>query len=339
MQQQLRKPGIGERLGQLGYLLKHTFTIVGRDPGILRPWVRMAIYGMVMATLFFAGVFAIVVGARAFGGLLIAASALMFVYKFFYYVRQELRQSWLVSEALQGRTRSADEAKARVRELRPTYRRIALIDMLVAWILSMARKSDKAGALVRLLMRGLEEVWDLVNHYLLPTTAVDGCNVREGIGRMKVLKDNVPETLTGVFGIDIAARAVGTIMAPIYFLLVLGAIALGLWVGDSVAAFHFGDIREMLGDDVDADFLPEVMHFSWLPLLIALWFGKLGSVVLERVTTSVKVIYYSIFYMRITHIESIVPEIRGELDSYLRMEAEEVTPVAGENAPQPGSAG
>ena len=338
MTEQLRKPGIGERLGQLAYLLKHTFTIVGRDPGILRPWVRMAIYGMVMATLFFSGIFAIVVDAGGLGGLLIAASALMFLYKFFYYVRQELRQSWLVSEALQGRTRSADEARARVRELRPTYRRIALIDMLVAWILSMARKSDKAGALVRLLMRGLQEVWDLVNHYLLPSAAVDGYGIREGVGRMKVLKDNVPETLAGVFGIDIAARAVGTIMAPIYFLLVLGAIALGLWVGDSVAAFHFGDIREMLGE-VDADFLPEVMHFSWLPLLIALWIGKLGSVVLERVSTSVKVIYFSIFYMRITHIEDIVPEIRGELDSYLRMEAEEVNPVAGQDAPQADPAG
>lgn len=338
MTEQLRKPGIGERLGQLAYLLKHTFTIVGRDPGILRPWVRMAIYGMVMATLFFSGIFAIVVGAGGLGGLLIAVSALMFLYKFFYYVRQELRQSWLVSEALQGRTRSADEARARVRELRPTYRRIALIDMLVAWILSMARKSDKAGALVRLLMRGLQEVWDLVNHYLLPSAAVDGYGIREGVGRMKVLKDNVPETLAGVFGIDIAARAVGTIMAPIYFLLVLGAIALGLWVGDSLPAFYVGDIRQML-NDVEADFLPEVMHFSWLPLLIALWIGKLGSVVLERVSTSVKVIYFSIFYMRITHIEDIVPEIRGELDRYLRMEAEEVSPVAGQDAPLPDSAG
>ncbi len=338
MQQHLRKPGIGERLGQLAYLLKHTFTIVGRDPGILRPWVRMAIYGMVMATLFFAGVFAIVIGAYGAAGVLIGASVLMFLYKFFYFVRQELRQSWLVSEALKGRNRNADEAKARVRELRPTARRIALIDMLVTWMLAMARKNGNAGRLVRLFMRGIEEVWDLVNHYLLPTTAVDGCNIREGIGRMRVLKDNVPETLTGVFGIDIAARAVGTIMAPIYFLLIVGAIALGLVVGDSVAAFHVGDIRQML-DEVAVDFLPEVMHFSWLPLLIALWIGKLGSVVLERVTTSVKVIYYSIFYMRITHIEDIVPEIRGDLDRYLRMEAEDVTPVTGPAAPQPDSAG
>jgi len=51
-------------------------------------------------------------------------------------------------------------------------------------------------------------------------------------------------------------------------------------------------------------------------------------VVLDRLTNSVKVIYFSIFYMRITHADSIIPEIRDELDAYLRMEAEDPAPVA-----------
>jgi len=144
---------------------------------------------------------------------------------------------------------------------------------------------------------------------------------------MGTLKDNVPETLAGVFGIDIAARAVGSIMAPVYILLFIVALAIGLWVGDAVPAFYAGDARELL-NNVEAGFLPEQMHFSWLPLLIAIWLGKLGSVVLDRLTNSVKVIYFSIFYMRITHAEDIIPEIRGELDSYLRMEAEDPEPVA-----------
>ncbi|MFW5927299.1 MAG: hypothetical protein ACOCSR_04535, partial [Wenzhouxiangella sp.] len=205
MPQTLRKPGFGERLNQLGYLLKHTFTIVGRDPGIIRPWVRMAIYGMVMASIFFVGIAALVVDASSIGGTLIAIAVALFVYKFFYYTRQELRQSWLTSEALKGEKRSADEAKARVKELAWTARKIALIDMLVAWMVSMARRSDKAGRLVKLFMRGVEEVWDLLNHYLLPSAAVDGYGIRDGVGRMGTLKDNVPETLAGVFGIDIAA--------------------------------------------------------------------------------------------------------------------------------------
>ncbi|NEZ04340.1 hypothetical protein G4Y73_09305 [Wenzhouxiangella sp. XN201] len=327
MQQTLRKPGFGERLKQLAYLLKHTFTIVGRDPGIVRPWVRMTIYGLVLTCLFFGAITAFIVDANATGMLLLFASIVLFVYRYFYDTRQELRQAWLVSEALQGEKRSADEAKSRVKELAWTARKIALIDLLVAWLMSMARRSNKAGMLVRLFMRGIEEVWDLVNNYLLPSAAVDGYGIRDSVSRMGTLRDNVPETLAGVFGIDIAARAVGSIMAPVYALLFVGSILLGLWVGDAVPAFYAGDAREMF-NNVEAGFLPDEMHFSWLPLLIAIWLGKLGSVVLDRLTNSVKVIYFSIFYMRITHAGDIIPEIRDELDSYLRMEAEEPEPVA-----------
>lgn len=327
MQQTLRKPGFGERLQQLGYLLKHTFTLVGRDPGIVRPWVRMTIYGLVLTCLFFGAITAFVIDANGTGMLLLLVSAVLFVYRYFFDARQELRQAWLVSEALKGEKRSAAEAGARVKELAWTARKIALIDLLVAWMMSMARRNGKAGALVRLFMRGLEEVWDLVNNYLLPSAAVDGYGIRESVSRMGTLKDNVPETLAGVFGIDIAARAVGSIMAPVYGVLFVGSILMGLWVGEAVPAFYAGDVREML-DNAEATFLPDEMHFSWLPVLIALWLGKLASVVLDRLTNSVKVIYFSIFYMRITHSGDIIPEIRGELDSYLRMEAEEPEPVA-----------
>ncbi|MEE4302867.1 MAG: hypothetical protein V2J19_01835 [Wenzhouxiangella sp.] len=327
MQQTLRKPGFGERLKQLAYLLKHTFTIVGRDPGIIRPWVRMTVYGLVLVCVFFSAITAFVLDAAGTGVLLLLLSILLFVYRYFYDTRQELRQAWLVSEALKGETRSADDAKSRVKTLAWTARKIALIDMLVAWLMSMSRGSGKVGFLVRLIMKGLEEVWDLVNNYLLPSAAVDGYGIRDGVSRMGTLKDNVPETLAGVFGIDIAARAVGSIMAPVYFVLFVGALALGLWVGDAVPAFYAGDARELL-NNVEAGFLPDEMHFSWLPLLVAIWLGKLGGVVLDRLTNSVKVIYFSIFYMRITHAEDIVSEIRGELDAYLRMEAEDPEPVA-----------
>jgi hypothetical protein len=327
MTQTLRKPGFGERLRQLAYLLKHTFTIVGRDPGIVRPWIRMTIYGLVLTCLFFSAITAFVVDADGTGLALLFASIVLFVYRYFYDTRQELRQAWLVSEALKRERRSADEAKARVKTLAWTARKIALVDMLVAWLMSMGRSSGKAGALVRLILRGLEEVWDLLNNYLLPSAAVDGYGIRESVSRMGTLKDNVPETLAGVFGIDIAARAVGAIMAPVYVLLFVASVALGLWVGDAVPAFYAGDARELL-NNVEAGFLPEEMHFSWLPLLIAIWLAKLGGVVLDRLTNSVKVVYFSIFYMRITHAEAIVPDIRGELDAYLRMEAEDPEPVA-----------
>ncbi|MBL39422.1 MAG: hypothetical protein CMP07_13535 [Xanthomonadales bacterium] len=325
-QERLRKPGFGERLRQLGYLFKHTFTLVGRDPGIVRPLARMSIYGAVTTSVFFCALLAFGLDADGTGIALLLAAIGLFIYKFFYYNRQELRQSWLAAETLQGRKRSAAEAAARVDELAWTARKLALIDMLVARLAQLAR-GEKAGFLVRIVAGALVEVWDLVNHYLLPAAAVDGLGIRDGVARMHKLRDNVPETLAGVFGIDIAARAVGAIMGPVYLLLVVGSGALGLWIGNDLPAFHVGGMADLLGRtgiDVDA----ESLYFAWLPTLIALWIGKLGSVVLERTTTTVKVIYFTVFYMRITHGDAIIDEIRGELDSYLRMEADDVEPVA-----------
>lgn len=325
-QERLRKPGFGERLRQLGYLFKHTFTLVGRHPGIVRPLVRMSLYGVVMASIFFCALLAFGLDANGAGVLLLLLAIVLFIYKFFYYNRQELRQSWLAAEMLQGRKRSPVEAAARVKDLTWTARKLALIDMLVARLAQVAR-GEKAGFIVRMFAGALVEVWDLVNHYLLPSAAVDGLGIRDGVSRMYKLRDNVPETLAGVFGIDIAARAVGAIMGPVYLLLILGSGALGLWIGNDLPAFHVGEAAGLLGQlGIEAD--PDTLYFAWLPTLIALWIGKLGSVVLERTSTTVKVVYFTTFYMRITHSDAIIDEIRGELDGFLKMEAGDVETVA-----------
>ncbi|MDX1626975.1 MAG: hypothetical protein R3323_10710, partial [Wenzhouxiangellaceae bacterium] len=174
MTESLRTPGLGDRLRQLGYLLKNTFTLVGRDPGIVRPLVRMAVYGTVMATLFFIALLCLGVGATGLGVTLLLVATLLFLYKFFYYNRQELRQSWLATELVQGRTRTASEAAGRVAELRSTARALAWLDILFAWIGRFTNRGGKFGWLVGLLARGLVEVWDLANHYLLPAAAADG---------------------------------------------------------------------------------------------------------------------------------------------------------------------
>ncbi|MGK7296261.1 MAG: hypothetical protein ACNS61_10620 [Candidatus Wenzhouxiangella sp. M2_3B_020] len=324
--QRLRKPGFGERISQLGYLFKHTFTLVGRHPGIVRPLVRMTIYGIVSASFLFAALLAFGYGANAIGGLLIALAVLTFIYKFFYYNRQELRQSWLAAETLQGRNRTSAEAARRVDELSWTARKLALLDMLFARLAQLAN-NEKSGFLLRIVAGALVEIWDLANHYLLPAAAVDGHGIRDGVGRMKALRDNVPETLAGVFGIDVAARAVGAIIGPVYVVLFLASGALGLWIGDGLPAFEIGDAQQILGTfGIESE--PGPLHFAWLPTLVALWIGKLGSVVLERLTTSVKVVYFTVFYMRIAHSDAILDEIRGELDGYLRLEREDVEPVA-----------
>lgn len=324
MAQEFKKPGLGERFQQLGYLLKNTVTIVGRDADIVGPWVRMAIYATVMVTAFFSAIAAIALGAGGIGTLLLLFAFILFVYKYFYYTRQGMAQSWLVAETVRGRDAVPGDGHKRVRGLKSQARSLGWVSLGFAFVSSRA-SSDEGGGLknmiIRLLLSALTEVWDLAKHFLIPAVVVDECSLRDGATRMKSLKDSVPETLVGVFGIDIAGGAAVMLMAPVYLLLIVVAVALGFAVGDASPAFYAGDLRVMLGDSTPAWLGQGALLFSWLPLLIALWLGKICGAIFARLVESVKVIYFTLFYLRISHADDITPDLREELDGYLRIES------------------
>ena len=129
MEQTLRKPGFGERLKQLAYLLKHTFTIVGRDRDIISPVIRTIVMSAIVVTLFFAMITAYVVDANGWGTLLLLMWMVLGIYHFFYFNRQELALSWMVFETAAGRDRSLPDAAERVGGLRSQVRWLAILDM------------------------------------------------------------------------------------------------------------------------------------------------------------------------------------------------------------------
>ncbi|MCK0163016.1 hypothetical protein [Marinobacter sp. S6332] len=334
MTKEFRKPSPGERFQQIGYLLKNTVTIIGRDTDIVGPFLRTAIYAVVMVTAFFGGIAAIALGAGGTGTLLLLASLAMFVYKYFYYTRQDMAQSWLVAETVRGRDAVPGDGRKRVRGVKSQARILGWVSMGFAFISSRAANGEGGGlsAMVsRVLLSALSEVWDLAKHFLTPAVAIDECGLRDGVERMKSLKNSVPETLVGVFGIDIAGGAAGMLIAPVYVVLVMIAIALGFAVGDAIPAFYAGDMRDMLGASTPFWMGDSALSFSWLPLLIALWLSKMLGAILARVVDSAKTIYFTLFYMRITHSDEIAPDIREELDTYLRIESK---PAADNTATQ-----
>ena len=113
------KPGMGAQFSQLGYLLKNTFTIIGRDKDILSPIIRMSVYAVLVVVLFFAGTAAIVAGMGGTGTLLLLAMVVAFIYKFFYYNHQELRLSRLVYDTACGRDATVQSARGTRRPERP----------------------------------------------------------------------------------------------------------------------------------------------------------------------------------------------------------------------------
>lgn len=314
-----RTPGLGERFSQMGYLLRHTATIVGRDRDILTLVIRTIIVSVILVTLFFAMVAAYAVECKGAGTALLLVWAGAGIYHFFYFNRQELALSWLVYETAAGRDRSFAEAMDRVGSLGGQIRILALLDMAAAWIASRRGQSEKKGFLTNLVLGAMTEGWDLVNHFLLPAFAVDGVGFRDGMDKLRATRERVPETLVGVFGIDVLGRVVATLVAPLYMLLVLIGVAAGTWLsGILPGAFEGGELGALL-PVLAFDYLPWTPNtlFNWLPIFVCIFLGKLISTAFKCVVTAAKVIYFTLFYARLLHPEDLSPEIRQELESYL----------------------
>ncbi|WP_274426388.1 hypothetical protein [Chelativorans sp. YIM 93263] len=319
MKDKFTRPALSDRFDQLSYLLKHTVTIIGRDRDILGPPIRMAIYSLLPAIAFFAMIWAFLIDRDGSGMALLALSVFLFVYKFFYYNRQELALSWLVYETAAGRDRDGAEAAKHVSTLKSQARLLALLDMGAAWIARQRRRRNK-GFINRLLLSALTEGWDMVNHFLLPAFAIEGVGFREGMSRLKATRENVPETLMGVFGIDILGRLVASIAAPLYAIMAVFGIVAGTVVAPALpAAFGAGEFGDLFPPEV-LQYLPITAEtqFNWLPLFIGILLGTLVSAVFERLVTTLKVIYFTLFYARTLHADSLDEDIRAELDAYLR---------------------
>lgn len=329
--QNLKSLSFTERLSRIGYLLKNTFTVVGRDPDIAKPLIWMSVYALIMVTAFFVGVSALFLEAGLVAAVGLGLAVLLYLYKFFFYNYKEMSQSWLVYETICGRDRSYADAKQKARDRKWGVRKLAALDFGMAYLMSNRSNNSNGWGqkLLNLLLAGLREVWDLVNHYLLPAIAIDDLSLTEGVTRMKQLRSQVPATLTGVFGIDFIGRLVGQINVTLYFILFLLAGGLGyLGSGLLPEAFAFTVPETPL---TEAPFV-----FNVLPLVVFFYLGKVFGAAFERLVTSVKVIYFTIFYTQITHADRITEDLQPQLVSYLRMEEEPIaTPAASQEAPVP----
>ncbi|WP_281983372.1 hypothetical protein [Thalassorhabdomicrobium marinisediminis] len=311
------KPDRKARLSQLGFLVRHTFALVGRNRALLSPLVAMWIYATVMVCLLFAGVLLIASGGG--GGLWCLFGALvMFVYKFFFYNRAELTLSRLAFDTATGERPTRKDAARTLTGLGGQVRKLALLDMAAGWV---ASRRNKEGGLMGLLLGGIGEVWDLVNHFLLPAIAVDRLSLGDGVARLKRLRAHVPETLVGVFGIDIMGGVVATVMGPLYLFGGLAAVACGLLFGDAMpAALSAGPLRDLSPDIPTLGPIGPQTEFNWLPVLVFAFLGLILHSVLSRTVAAIKVVYFTLFYSRVMHAEALDPALRADLEGYLDLD-------------------
>lgn len=206
------------------------------------------------------------------------------------------------------RQRSFQETlKSALYLLKYSFTLIGFVDMLVAKMTKSGTGSGGiTGIISGVLLSALSEVWDLLNHYMIPAVVVEGKPLKESLPEIRAIRENVPATLAGVFGIDFAGDALrGLLFLP--YLLVL---AIGAGLGYQLAT-SFPSVSWTIGGHT----------ICWVPVLAALYLNFALGGVLKACVESVKAIYFTIFYTTIMHEDQIPEAYRDQLMGYLRMGA------------------
>ncbi|MBD3249098.1 hypothetical protein GF336_03570 [Candidatus Woesearchaeota archaeon] len=311
MFEKFSKKPFKERLKDTGFLIKNSFTIIGKDKDIKTPLIHMIVLSVIILTIILFASVAFFLDLEIIWTLLIAIAIFLIVFRFFYDVRQKADQSWIVYNTLIGKDISYKDSHDHTSSEKRTLTFIAIVNILMKYAGSQRnKKKGIMGILINLFLAALIEVWDLLSHYMLPAVVIEQRPLKELIPQIKSLRNNVPATLAGVFGIDFVGDIVGSLLIPVYFIFLL----LSVLAGYLISLFTEFTIITIFG-----------FSFSWIPIVAMMYIILLFGSILGKIVESIKVIYFTIFYTSLTRPMSISPSMRDNLTNYLLMKESDFT--------------
>lgn len=303
------KRSFQETLKSALYLLKYSFVIIGKNTGIVRPTVYLAVLSLLMTSLLFGALACFFSASNIAAGVVALAVLLVILVPLRFFIRTFLKaiQSWMSYRTITGQPITYPEARRHVKQRTRGLLFIGFVDMMVAKMTS--QRSDKQGItsiISGVLLSALSEVWDLLNHYMIPAVVVEGKPLMQSLPEIKSIRDNVPATLMGVFGVDFAGDALRSLLFIPYLLVLAIGAGLGYLLGPV-----FPTASWTIGSHT----------ICWVPVLLTLYLNFSVGGVLKACTESVKAIYFTIFYTTIMHEDQIPEDYRDQLMGYLRMGA------------------
>jgi len=302
------------RLKDTGFLLKNSFKIIGKDKDIKTPTIHIIVLSSIITLFIYSAILIFILGKSTMAGTLLLCFTFLILipFRFFYNVRQKADQSWIVYNTICGKDISYKEAHIHTKSEKGKLRIIAFVDILMQYANNQRRnKNGKGNFLINLFLGFLNEVWDLLSHYMLPAIVIEQKPLKEIVPEIKSLKNNVPATLTGVFGIDFVGNVVGSLFGGIFFI----ALLISMGVGYLISMFTKITIIT-IGS----------FSFSWIPIFIMLFLISIVWGIYNKIVKSIKVIYFTIFYTSIKRPMNISQELRKDLTNYLLMQKSDFMP-------------
>ncbi len=279
-------------------LVKNTFTVLGKNPAILKPTIKQAWIVGIALLVILAGVAAVASKYSIFPAIGVAVLVACFIFLAFVLpfikIHYKAAQCWMVYRTFAGQPVTYEEGLQRAKVNRKDVFVLGVFDILLRLIASQlkqgTRKSGLLGVITNIIMKIagkiVEEGWDLIGHYLLPAAIIKEQTVREALPEIKNIRKNVPGALVGVFGFDFVGDLIGKYLVIALLPLIFLVVILGA-------------------------------KFGWVPYAIFMVFTVLLIVAVDVVLDMVKIIYFTLFYMSITIPDKISKQYRSEVTNYL----------------------
>ncbi|MDA1196859.1 MAG: hypothetical protein O2779_02760 [Nanoarchaeota archaeon] len=305
MFEHFRCKGLHDRLKDTLFVLKHSFSVIGKDNGIMRPAVHAAFFSFFITTLFFFSLFVLFLREdMLLGWIGIASVFFIFLpWRYVYIVRQKACTAVIAYAAVGDHAVSYRDSYKHTHELRNHFGIIAMIDFMLHF--SGRYKSHKRGMLAGFLNKlcpHLADVQDLLSHYMLPAVIIEGKSLHELADELKSLKEAVPEDYHEAFGVDFSGHVVGHFL----FVPMIILFSLSLFAGYQFPYLTQDSLITVAG-----------YSFSWLPPLLVLYVVFIAKGILQIFVEMSKVIYYTLFYAQIREQAHIVPTFRHRVRSFL----------------------
>jgi hypothetical protein len=294
-----------DRLKDTGFLLKNSFKVVQKDTDIIKPTIHMVIFSSILTILFFGSILTFLTGKFVGWGVLTLLILIVFFtpFKYFYYIRQKADQSWIVYNTITGKDIDYPQAHAHSKTQKSSLRKISFIEILMKYAGSQRNNKGGIGAfLINIFLTALVEIWDLLSHYMIPAVVIEQKPLKEIIPQIKSLRNNVPATLVGVFGIDFVGNVLNTLLVPIYLVVIALCVGIGTLFSTGAYTWAFSGFS-----------------FSWVPVFVGLFLVAIVGGIFKKIVESTKVIYFTIFYTSISKPKNITADMRSELTHYLQM--------------------
>ena len=286
-------------------IIQNTFKLFWDDKDLFKPVIRLSLFEVVHATTLLISTL-IAVYANAYGTAIgiVIVWIILGLYKYYYITFQKSVLSHGAYQVIQGKDATYKGSKEEVKKSSGSIILLSILDYVVTRFINSKKNNKKQGLLTKIILKAAEEVWDLLENYVVPVIVIDNVGIRRIPSKLKELKNNVPGALVGVFGIDVTTKAFGS---------VIGQVGIGIWLLSGVLAYVLGGVSSntVLVSGVD---------IAYVPLIIAVYLTMLLSAAIRIINESLKATYYTTMYVAIQHPDRITASKRQDLTNYLTLD-------------------